>query len=739
MYKIRCIPTKVVFYNPTSNYRVISCRFEDISTKPPDFKVNELFGNTFTLNGSNLDSIKVDVPIELEVREDVRAKYPASYVVVGYSAFSFSKEEKIEVKEEDEYNLLCELMSESQAYNVHKAYPHFIQMVLNGEEEQIDYKKIYNVAKYRYEEYCNKVKQNYKRILYLPICSKYGIENQRLVDQVIKPYATPDDLKEALDTNPYHVLCDLGEFSFTRADKIILENNPSMIDTLNRCSFGCYYILLQNEQEGDTKLNANILARFAREMMPECAHHIIEAVKENELIYYDEETKYASIRATYEAEQKIAEEILNRVQHPQDSHFDWENFKSIEGFECTDEQAEILRLASEQSVAILNGSAGTGKSSCTKALIKMLDYYHKSYLLLAPTGVAAKRLAQATGREASTIHMFLARLNLEAYDYVLIDEFSMVGVELFAKLLKNIGSSPKLILVCDNAQLASISCGNLIQDMIDSGIVPRANLTKVFRYGEGGIATIATDTRNGINSNRKVAYEDYEFLSLSDAIDQVVVEYGKLLNQGYTKDNILVLCPFNKSNIGTYALNNAIQQQYNNHVGNETFIELPTKEKMKFKVGDKVINTRNNYNAKYLELNEEDGNYYECGTVPIMNGDMGYIRSILIDKENAYTKLLVEFDCGMVAFENSDISDLLLGYAISVHKSQGTQAKAVIVVLAKSHANMMSRNLLYVAESRAQEKLIEIANTECIEKALTIEENKSRDTWLKDLLKGGAT
>ena len=93
MYKIRCVPTKVVFYNPSSNYKVISCRFEDISTKPPEFKVNELYGNTFTLNGSNLDSVKVDVPIELEVREDVRAKYPASYVVVGYSAFSFSNGE----------------------------------------------------------------------------------------------------------------------------------------------------------------------------------------------------------------------------------------------------------------------------------------------------------------------------------------------------------------------------------------------------------------------------------------------------------------------------------------------------------------------------------------------------------------------------------------------------------------------------------------------------------------------
>lgn len=737
MYKIRCVPTKVVFYNPSSNYKVISCRFEDISTKPPEFKVNELYGNTFTLNGSNLDSVKVDVPIELEVREDVRAKYPASYVVVGYSAFSFSNGERIEVKEEDEYNLLCELMSESQAYNVHKAYPHFIEMVLNGEEEQIDYKKIYNVAKYRYEEYCNKVKQNFKRILYLPICSQYEIENQRLVDQVIEPYATPDDLRKALNTNPYHVLCDLGEFSFGKADKIILENNPSMIDSLNRCFFGCYYILLQNEQEGDTKLNANILARFAKEMMPECAHHIIEAVKDNPYIYYDEETKYASIKKTYEAEVNIAKHLRYRVENAVDDGYAWENFKEIEGFVCTDEQAEILKLASEKSVAILNGSAGTGKTTSVKCLIKMLDEYGKSYLLLAPTGVAAKRLKQSTGRDASTIHMFLAHQQMEEYDYIIIDEFSMVGVELFSRLLKNVGLQPKLILVCDEAQLASISCGNLIQDMVDSGIIPRANLTKVFRYGEGGIATVATDTRNGINSNRKDSvYEDYEFLPLSDAIDQVVLEYGKLLNQGYNKDNILVLCPFNKSNIGTYALNSAIQQQYNNHTGNETFIELPTKEKMKFKIGDKVINTRNNYNAKYLELNEDDGSYYECGTVPVMNGDMGYIRSIIYDKENANTKLLVEFDCGMVAFENSEISDLLLGYAISVHKSQGTQAKAVIVVLAKNHANMMSRNLLYVAESRAQEKLIEIANIECIEKALTIEENKTRDTWLKDLLKG---
>lgn len=732
MYKVKCIPQRVLFANPLSEYKVLSCVPDDPSALPEGFELSQY--GSFTINGSNLMDIALNIPIELNLREDTSSKYPASYVLIGIAAFSLGGE-RISVNEEDEYNLLCQFMTPSQANYVHQAYPHFIEMVLNGEEEKIEHKNIHNVGKFRYEEYCQKVKENYKTLLYLPVASKYGIEDKKTLEKLMESYATAKDFEVAMDENPYRILCNVADFSFSKADKYILKNNPSKIDSLERCSFGCYYILKENELEGDTRLNANILARLAKDMIPECSHHILEAVKNNPLIYYDEESKDASVLATYENEKYIGEQILQRVENPIDFEFDWKKFKKIEGFVCTNEQSEILRLASEKNVAILNGSAGSGKSACTKALIKMLDHYDKSYLLLAPTGVAAKRLSQATGRSASTIHLFLTRHPEETYDYVLIDEYSMVGVNLFASLLRNINNDAKLILVCDEAQLASISCGNLIQDMLESKIVPTANLTKVFRYGEGGIATIATDTRHGILSKRQInSFEDYLYFESKSPMSQIIGVYENLLNQGYKSNEILILCPFNKSPIGTYTINNTIQEKFNTHLGESVTISLPTKQTMSFKVGDKIINTKNNYHATYLDLNE-DGEYEPCGTVPIMNGDIGYVRAIIKDPITSNLRMVAEFDCGMVGFEGAEFGNLLLGYAISVHKSQGTQAKVVIVVLTKTHKNMMSRNLLYVAESRAQEKLIEIVDMECVEAALKIEENKNRNTWLKSFLK----
>ena len=133
-----------------------------------------------------------------------------------------------------------------------------------------------------------------------------------------------------------------------------------------------------------------------------------------------------------------------------------------------------------------------------RSVILMLEHYNKSYVLLAPTGKAAARLRETTGREAYTIHMYLARIEtIGAPDYIIIDEASMVGVELMSKLVDNISAWTNLAFICDEAQLASISCGNVIQDLIDSGKIKMAQLTKVFRYGSSGLATIATDTRNG--------------------------------------------------------------------------------------------------------------------------------------------------------------------------------------------------------------------------------------------------
>lgn len=746
---VNCIPTRQLYNDYLTGFRILACICKG---KPPDnLRLND-YGN-FTISGSNLSSLTIGQEIQLDVREDLRNKREGSYKLIGLGGIKTEGEE-IKVDPNQEYNILCGLMSSNQAYNVNKAYPNFIYLVLNGRESEITHKNIYNVGPVYLESYIDKVKSACRSILFMPVAMENGIEDSETIEKLTQVYLTPEELQEAFDTNPYHIYIDLVHYPFKRSDRLVLDKHPEFIDSLERCEYGCMEILRQNEAEGDTRINANLLAALAKELIPEAMGHIVEAVKGCELIHYDEATKYSSYQDTYEAEATIAEcikerlepefgkvesySILNGIEVNGCSHdMNWQGFQEVDGFKMTKEQTEILRLANEENVMMLTGSGGTGKSTSMKALIRMLEANNRDYTLLAPTGVAAKKLRESTGRDAFTIHMFLAREMLTCGEYVIIDECSMVGVKLMAKLFNKIESSkPKIVFVCDEAQLASIDCGNIVQDILDSGIVPRANLTKVFRYGEGGIATIATDARFGTFENAMKTYPDFRFIEIDeDPVGQILEQYDTYLEQGYTKEDILILSPFNKGPVGTYVINKAIQTRYNPHPDTSATYKRKIKGEevtITFKISEKVLNTHNNYNMASVEYDEDGAMVDSLTTIPVMNGDIGYVRACK-DTETG-PELIVEFDSGLAKITGSNIGELILGYAVSIHKIQGAQAKAVILVIDKSHKNMLTRNLFYVGASRAQKDMTIIADAGAIENGLERQENKERETWLKDML-----
>ena len=747
---VNCIPTRQLYNDYLTGFRILACICK--GRPPDDLQLND-YGN-FTISGSNLSSLSIGHEIKLDIREDLRNKRAGSYRLVGLGGIKTDGEE-IKVDPDQEYNILCGLMSEGQAYNVNSAYPNFIYLVLNGRESEISYKDIFNVGPVYLEQYIDKVKAACRSILFMPVAMDNGIEDTETIEKLTQVYLTPEELKEAFDTNPYHVYIDLVHYPFKRSDKLVLDKHPEFIDSLERCEYGCMEILRQNEEEGDTRINANLLAALAKEIIPEAMGHIVEAVKGCDLMYYDEATKYSSYKETYEAEAAIADFIKERLDPAfgnKTSHslldgieingcskeMNWQDFQEVDGFKMTDEQIEILKMvASGQNVMMLTGGAGSGKSTSMKALIRMLEANGQDYVLLAPTGVAAKRLRESTGRDAYTIHMFLSRDIPWCGGYVIIDECTMVSVKLMARLINKISiDRPKIIFVCDEAQLASIDCGNIVQDILDSGIVPRANLTKIFRYGEGGIATIATDARFGAFNNAKKSYPDFHFIEISDdPIGQILEQYDAYLQQGYTKENILILSPFNKGGIGTYAINQSIQTRYNPHPDTSASYKRKSGSNevtITFKIGDKVLNTHNNYTMPSVEY-DEDGNMVDSlAIIPVMNGDIGYVRACK-DTEMG-PELIVEFDTGLAKIKGGNIGDLILGYAVSVHKIQGAQSKAVILVIDKSHKNMLTRNLFYVGASRAQEDMTIIGDMKAIEVGLGKQENKERETWLKDML-----
>ena len=361
-----------------------------------------------------------------------------------------------------------------------------------------------------------------------------------------------------------------------------------------------------------------------------------------------------------------------------------------------------------------------GKTSSVKALITMLEDEGFTYTLLAPTGIAAKRLRESTGREASTIHMALAT-NEPIGQFLILDEVGMISVSLLAKLLEHITDDTKIIFIADPSQLASISCGNVVRDLLDSGVIPVANLTKVFRYNSSGIITLSTDVRNGRNEHLTDTYADYKFIPIStQAIKQIGEEYAALVSGNYNPADVLILSPFNKGPVGSMAINAAIQAKFNPNPMSGIAYKRDGIE-IGFKVGDRVINKKNEYSMPLYDSDE---------TAFVANGDIG---TVLVIDPDEYS-MTVQFDCGVCHVDRAHIQHLLLGYCVSVHACQGSQAKAVMVVIDSSHGHMISRNLLYTAMTRAQERLVVIGDVVAIEHGLDIQEEMQRNTWLKEMM-----
>lgn len=714
MQTVKLTPMRMIFNNPESNFSIISC-----STKDETIETNPKYG-TISLKGTGIADLKMGQSIDCIIEPCVDDKYKYSYKFIGLAGF-VAKDGKFNLTEKAELQTLRSLMTNGQAESCHAAYPHFVSMVLNGESDKLDYKKIRGVGKVLLPRYIDKIKTINKRVEFMGETYAWGIEHDEDINKIAATYKNVYGFSKDINTNPYAVMINLLEWSFDRADRVITKKTRKWLDSYERCEAATIYALKHNELDGNTRMQAKMLFDVVKRKAPQCVHHLLDVVTKSAQVHYDAPSQNTALQATYNAEQHIADVIKKKIANPHYYPMDWQKFTSVDGLELTDEQAQILEMACKQDVMMLTGSAGTGKSQTTKAIIEMLEANDYTYTLLSPTGIAAKRLREATGREASTIHMFLA-CDGNLGDYVLIDEMGMVSVHLLSMLFDKVTDTAKIIFIADPSQLASIACGNIVEDMLDRGIVPVCNLTKVFRYNTSGIITIATDVRNGVNNHLTDTFTDYKFIETDTlVIKQIEQEYARLLADGYSKDDVLILSPFNKGNVGSLAINAAIQAKFNPNVLSKvghTVNDTP----IYFKVGDKVINKKNEYT---MPLVDDDSAF-------VANGDIGTVMEIVPDEKEPY--MIVQYDCGDCIVDKAHIKNTLLAYAISIHSCQGSQAKAVIVVIDRSHVRMLSRNLCYTAVSRAQEKLVLIGDETAIQEGLKVQEEKIRETELKEML-----
>lgn len=715
MPKVKLLPQRFFFKSKDGDFAIISCKLLEGNVKAhPDYK-------SLTINGNGLANFKLNSRVDCIIESANEPGYPYSYKFIGFPEFT-KKQGKYALSQRQEMQELRRIMTERQAKSCNEAYPHFVSMVLNGEEDKLDYNNIKYVKTALLPKYIQKIKDDNNRIEYMPDAAKWGIEADGDLNKIVARYKSLDEFVADIEANPYKLMMGLLDWGYGRADKQIMRHSPDLACSLIRAEAACTYLLKRNEETGNTRINASALFNQFVKLCPESASYIYEAVTTSQLFHYEPERKYVSLKSTYLAECHVAEVLKKKIANPHYYPMDWQRFTTVDGLSLTDEQSKILELSCKQDVAMLTGSAGSGKSASLKAIIEMLEANNYSYTLLAPTGIAAKRMREATGRRASTIHMFLLTEAL-AGDYVLIDECGMVAVDLLSDLCSRINGHTKLIFIADPSQLASISCGNIVHDLLDSGIMPVANLTKVFRYNTSGIITIATDVRNGLNDHLTTTYPDYKFIQIDTLpIKQIEREYARLLASGYKQDEILILSPFNKGDCGSLIINNYIQAKFNTNP--ETGVGWTNQNiEVKFRIDDKVINKKNEYHMPLVD---------SMDTAFVANGDIG--RVVDIDDDKDEPSMVVRYDCGDCLVDKAHIGKTLLGMCISVHSAQGSQAKAVIVVCDRSHKHMISKNLVYTAVSRPQKELVLIGDIDTISEGIRYSEELNRETWLKEVL-----
>ena len=417
---------------------------------------------------------------------------------------------------------------------------------------------------------------------------------------------------------------------------------------------------------------------------------------------------------------------------------------TVDGYKyCFNVPSEMLVLRRNGKIFITHNC---GKTTSIQGLIQLMEDNDMSYTLLTPTGKASKVLSEATHRSAQTIHRAYFSGEI-ATDVVVVDEASMINLEVMNMLINSITNpDARIVFSLDNAQLTPIGVGKVISDLIETNIVPKTELTQVFRYTDDGSLFVATNIRNGKNfftsdnvkekGNTFSVSSNYKFIETSneDLFDEVIRQYKGLISRGIKQDDILVMCPYNVSKIGNYAICNAIQEEFNPPKPNElTHKRRIGGTTIVFRKGDIVVNKKNNYNIPTEEgynilmsdsmLTEED-----VATSIVLNGQMG--RIVQVVKEG----LLIKFDEEILFFNKQNINNLLLGYSISTHSSQGSSAQYTISIVSDLCKRMLSKELIYVADTRCKKSHIDIGQQDAFLYALSHSDNQQRYTWLKEML-----
>ncbi len=556
-----------------------------------------------------------------------------------------------------------------------------------------------------------------------------------LAVKIYKQYG--DGALNVLKNEPYRLARDIYGIGFLTADKIARALGMQADDPA-RIEAGVEYVLAKFIDDGHVFAERGALVDEAREALGAQDVQVNAAIDRlalQEQVVIEDDAIY--LTPFHVAEKNTAKRLLelknNRSTRLTDFHkVSWEKawawLITQSPNRLTEKQQDAVKMALTEKISILTGGPGTGKTTTVRAIIQLLKAKHKTFKLAAPTGRAAKRLSEATGEPAQTLHRLLEfkpfehkkflrdRDNPLDADLIIVDETSMIDLLLMNALLKAIDLTSHVLFVGDPDQLPSVGAGNVLKDMLASNVIPVVALDVIFRQDE---TSLIVANAHRINHGEMPLFRDDArdfFLFHAEDAEKAAARVVELVTTRIPKrfhlngvSDVQVLSPMHRGQAGVGELNNVLQNALNPPVQGKRETRHGSRT---FRVGDKVLQTRNNYDKQ------------------VFNGDLGRVAEIDFEEQTVE----IDFDGTRVLYEFSELDELVHAFAMSVHKSQGSEYRAVVLPILTQHYMLLQRNLLYTAVTRAKQLVVLVGNKKAI--ALAVRNNKiaQRNTRLAERL-----
>lgn len=572
-----------------------------------------------------------------------------------------------------------------------------------------------------------------------------------MIDKLIDVYGSANTLVSKIKENPYILIEEVDGIGWKKADEMAL-NGGLEAKSAKRINAYIVHDLKSIAEDGDTWVTAQELFQSAFDVLEiddadsfrECMYDL----HKKGILSWNEDKTRIGLTTYFELERHIAEDLI-RLKNAENNfkYADYElKIKEIEeqqGWSFTDEQLQAIQLVLENQVSIITGYGGTGKSSVVYGVLKVLEGY--SFAQTALSGRAASRLSEITSEDGYTIHRllgynptegFTVNRNNPLYDQIIIlDEISMVGADLFYRLIQSIQSGHKLIMIGDDGQLESIGLCNIFKDMLESGVIAIARLTKIHRQAaKSAIITESIRVRNHeqlvshqwVGEETRGELQDLKLNIFGDSIltqKRVIESFNDIYSQHPQIEDIQIVVPMKyRGNVSTLALNEIVQEIVNKQGANGITIRKKDKGEditYSLREKDKVIVNKNNYKTKTPEGK----------LCPIFNGNKGTIQAI----EKNY--MVVDFEqWGEIVLTKGQWNNIELAYALSCHKLQGSEAKYVIIGLDFSARTLLTKEWLYTAITRAKKYCVLCAETKALSYCISNSNVPYKRTLLKDFL-----